>query len=289
MSVVTVGDFDGVHLGHRALLREVVSFADAQKIPSIAITFDRNTKSFLRQTDPFYLTDFEEKKAMILSEGIDHVYPIPFNDSFSKMTPPAFLLFLKERYGCTHLFGGSDFRFGCGGEGTLADGARVEGIVQHVVTLKTDLVKISSSTIRSALTDGLIERANTWLGYPYSVSGIVVEGKHLGRTIGFPTVNLVSPREKVLPQNGVYITETTVDNAIYRSVTNVGIRPSVNDGDVRNIETHLLEARGDFYGKTITVRFLSRLRDEIRFANLGALMQQLRIDRDMAFLWHDSE
>ncbi|MBO5213226.1 MAG: riboflavin biosynthesis protein RibF [Clostridia bacterium] len=287
MSVVTVGDFDGVHLGHRALLRDVASFADSQKIPSIAVTFDRNTKSFLRQTDPYYLTDFEEKKSLILSEGIGHVCNVPFDDAFSKMSPQAFLTLLKERYGCTHLFGGADFRFGCGGEGALTDGACVEGIVQHVVSLKTDLVKISSSTIRTALTDGLIERANSWLGYPYFVSGTVVEGKHLGRTIGFPTVNLASPMQKVLPKNGVYITETTVDGTAYRSVTNVGVRPSVQDGDFRNIETHLLEARGDFYGKTITVRFLSRLRDEIRFADLGALMQQLRIDRDAAFSWRN--
>ncbi len=289
MSVVTVGDFDGVHLGHRTLLREVISYAESLGIPSIAVTFDRNTKSFLRQTPSFYLTDFEEKKSLIHSEGIQTVCSVPFDAEFSKLSPGAFLSFLRERYGCTDLFGGADFRFGSGGEGTLVDGACVEGIRQHVVSLKTDLVKISSSSIRSALTDGLIERANSWLGYPYSVSGKVLEGKHLGRTIGFPTVNLSPPAEKVLPRNGVYITETLIDGIVYRSVTNVGVRPTVKDGDSRNIETHLLHASGDFYNKNITVRFLSRLRDEIQFSNLGELMQQLRADRDMAFSWHNPE
>lgn len=289
MSVITVGDFDGVHLGHRTLLRQVVSYAETLGIPSIAVTFDCNTKNFLQQTSSSYLTNAEEKKSLILSEGIQAVCTIPFDDEFSKLSPTAFLSFLREQYGCTDLFGGADFRFGNGGEGVLSDGTCVEGIRQHVVTLKTDLVKISSSSIRSALTEGLIERANSWLGYPYSVSGTVVEGKHLGRTIGFPTVNLSAPAGKVLPRNGVYITETLIDGIVYRSITNIGTRPTVKDGYFRNIETHLLHARGDFYHKNITVRFLSRLRDEIQFADLGALMQQLRIDRDMAFSWHNPE
>ncbi len=268
MSVVTVGDFDGVHLGHQTLLREVVSYADSLGIPSIAVTFDRNTKSFLRQSSSCFLTDSEEKKSLILSEGIQRVCSVPFDEEFSMRSPSAFLSFLRERYGCTDLFGGADFRFGSGGEGTLTDGACVEGIRQHIVALKTDLVKISSSSIRSALTDGLIERANSWLGYSYFVSGTVLEGKHLGRTIGFPTVNLSAPAEKVLPRNGVYVTETLIDGIVYHSVTNVGTRPTVKDGDFRNIETHLLRARGDFYNRNITVRFLTRLRDEIPFSNL---------------------
>ncbi len=289
MSVVTVGDFDGVHLGHKTLLRSVVSHAAEHGASSVAVTFDRNTKSFLRRSDPLYLTDAEEKVRLIRAEGIDSVCVVPFDEAFCRMSAGEFLAFLRERFGCTDLFGGADFRFGRGGEGTLSDGAVVDGIRQRVVTLKTDLVKISSSSIRAALTDGLIERANSWLGYCYSVSGVVLEGKHLGRTIGFPTVNLSCPEGKVLPRNGVYITETLVNGRVYRSMTNVGVRPTVTDGDSRNIETHLLHADGDFYGTDVTVRFLSRLRDEMRFPDLGALMRQLRIDRDMVFSWHNAE
>ena len=289
MSVVTVGDFDGVHLGHRSLLRSVVCRAAELNVPSVAVTFDRNAKNFLHGTSPYSLTDLEEKTALLRSEGIDSVCVLPFDSAFSGMSASDFLTFLRDRYGCTDLFGGEDFRFGCGGSGRLTDNAIVHGIRQHVVVLKTDLVKISSSSIRAALTDGLVERANSWLGYAYSVTGTVIEGKHLGRTIGFPTVNLSAPEGKVLPRNGVYITETVVCGNTYRSITNVGIRPTVSDGHPRNIETHLLNADGDFYGKSITVRFLSRLRDEMRFSDLGSLMRQLRADRDAAFSWHDPQ
>ncbi len=286
MAVITVGDFDGVHLGHQELLRNVVSFAESVGEPSVALTFDRNTKTFLNHTPLYYLTDGEEKISLIRSEGIQRVDTVPFDEKFSNLSPEEFLRFLKEKYHCTHLFGGEDFRFGKNGLGVLRDGVCLEEIQQHVITLKTDLVKISSSSIRSALRDGLIERANSWLGYSYFVKGVVVEGKHLGRTIGFPTVNLSTPVAKVLPKNGVYLTETIVDGIAYRSLTNVGIRPTVDDGGSCNVETHLLEARGDFYGKEIAVHFFARLRDEIHFQNLGALMQQLRSDREKAFSWH---
>lgn len=289
MSVVTVGDFDGVHLGHRSLLRAVVSMAESIGEPSVALTFDRNTKTALGKTPEFYLTDREEKCSLILGEGIEDVCIVPFDESFREKSPEEFLIFLKERWGCNHLVGGEDFRFGKNGMGGLTDGAVVCGIRQHVVDLKSDLVKISSSAIRAALGDGLIERANSWLGHTYSVSGRVIEGKHLGRTIGFPTVNIEAPAGKVLPCNGVYVTETLLDGKIYRSVTNVGVRPTVGSSNLRNVETHILYADGDFYGREIKVRFLSRLRDEKRFSNLGDLMQQLRIDRDMAFSWHNPE
>ncbi len=289
MSIVTVGDFDGVHIGHKLLLRQVIKEAAAQQEPSMVITFDRNSKNALQKGSVHYLTDNDEKKDLLLTEGVDRVHLVSFNEAFRNMSPSEFLSYLKTEFECTHLFGGEDFRFGFGGKGKLTDGAISGGICQHVVSLKTDLMKISSSAIRAALADGLVERANAWLGYPYSISGMVVEGLHLGRTIGFPTVNTQIPEGKALPKNGVYITETVVNGKRCRSITNIGVRPTVSEGASRNMETHILYAEGDYYGKVITVRFLARLRDEMKFPNLGALMQQLRIDRDMAFSWHTSE
>lgn len=287
MSVVTVGDFDGVHSGHKELLRQVTRFASEQGLASVVVTFDRNCKDVLRNTSGTYLTTLAEKKKLLLAEGIDSVCVVSFDSSFASMSPEEFLIYLKDHCGCTYLFGGEDFRFGKNGVGTLTDGACVHGIKQKVIELKTDVMKISSSAIRSALAEGLVDRANDWLGYPYFITGTVVEGKHLGRTIGFPTMNLNVLSEKMLPGNGVYITETTVDGQLYRSVTNVGVRPSFNDGVQKNVETHLLNASGDFYGKTITVQFLARLRDERHFSDLGSLMQQLRMDRDQAFSWRN--
>ncbi len=289
MSIVTVGDFDGVHSGHRFLLRQAVQFASELGKPAVAVTFDRNCKDALRNTSGYYLTTLKEKKELLLAEGVDSVCVVPFDSSFSQMTPTDFLWYLREHCGCTHLFGGSDFRFGAGGVGRLTDGACLQGITQHVVDLKADVMKISSSSIRSALAEGLLDRANDWLGYSYSIFGTVVEGKQLGRTIGFPTANIATSPDKMLPGNGVYVTDTVIDGKNYRSVTNVGVRPSVNDGEERTVETHLLNATGDFYGKTVTVRFLARLRDERHFPDLGSLMQQLRKDRDVAISWRNPQ
>ncbi len=286
MSVITVGDFDGVHLGHRTLLRAVTDRAKELGTESLVLTFDRNTKNALKGNNAGCLTDTRERRELLQAEGIDRVAVVSFDESFCNMSEKDFLEYLRVCYGCTDLFGGPDFRFGKGGAGFLTDGLVLEGIRQHVVALKTDLVKISSTSIRTALADGLIERANTWLGHPYSITGTVVEGKHLGRTIGFPTINVVPGEGKILPRNGVYITQTIAEGRVYASMTNVGTRPTVEDNAAKNAETHLLNGDGDFYGKIVTVRFLSRLRDEKHFTDIGALMRQLRIDREDAFRRH---
>ena len=285
MSVITVGDFDGVHLGHRALLRSVTERAHRLSCESVVLTFDRNTKSVL-QGRTGCLSDAEERKTLLLAEGVDRVECVSFNSEFQRLSARDFLCYLRDFYGCTDLYGGEDFRFGCGREGVLEDGAVCCDILQHVVKLETDLVKISSSAIRDALQDGLIERANTWLGYAYSISGRVCEGKHLGHTIGFPTLNLYPQEEKFLPRNGVYITRTQIDGQVYPSMTNIGVCPTVDAGLGRSVETHLLDATGIYYGKEIRVSFLSRLRDERPFADLGTLMRQLYADRDIACEYH---
>lgn len=284
MSVITVGDFDGVHLGHRALLRALTERARELGTASIVLTFDRNTKSVLHGRFG-YLTDPSERKKLLLEEGIDRVECVSFGSEFQNLSADEFLQYLRDDYGCTELFGGSDFSFGRGREGVLNDGVTRCGILQHVVALKTDLVKISSSAIREALSEGLIERANTWLGSPYSLHGIVAEGKHLGHTIGFPTVNLYPQDEKFLPRNGVYVTRTSVDGKIYGSMTNIGVCPTVESGLGRSVETHLLDATGEYYGKEIDVSFLYRLRDEKQFSDLGELMRQLYADRDAAYAY----
>lgn len=282
MSVITVGDFDGVHLGHRTLLRAVTRRARELRTESVVLTFERNTKTVLHGRVG-YLSDAQERKKLLLEEGVDRVECVSFSSEFRNLSATEFLCYLRDYYGCTDLFGGSDFRFGRGREGLLEDGASRCGILQHVVALKTDLVKISSSSIRDALSEGLIERANTWLGSPYSLSGTVAEGKHLGHTIGFPTVNLYPTEEKFLPRNGVYVTRTVIDGHSFASMTNVGFCPTVESDLGRSVETHLLDATGEYYGKEICVSFLSRLREERRFSDLGALMRQLYADRDAAY------
>lgn len=282
MSVVTVGDFDGVHLGHRDLLRQAAALAGSLHADSVAVTFDRNCKSVLRGDPVLQLTTAEEKREKILSCGIMRVETLSFDASLISLSPDGFLDLLRERFGCTVLLGGSDFRYGFGGSGTLTDGATVRGIRQVTVELRKDRTKISSSEIRTALTDGKPEEAMRRLGEPYSIRGTVIPGHQLGRTVGFPTLNLDLPAEKLLPKNGVYVTDAAVDGQTFRAVTNVGVRPTVSDEGVRNVETHLIGADGDFYGKTARVFFLSRLRDERRFPDLSALTRQLCADREAA-------
>lgn len=285
MSVMTVGDFDGVHLGHQALLDETVRLAKERKTESIVLTFDRNCKSFLRSLSVPYLTDFEEKKELLLSFGITSVAAVSFNEAFSDLSEISFLRYLKQEFDCTDLVGGEDFRFGKHANGFLTDGRTEAGICQHCISLKTDLVKISSSAIRTALADGCVDRAAQWLGRPFTLSGVGVPGNHIGSTIGFPTVNFFLPKGKMLPKNGVYITRTTLCGTDYPSVTNIGCRPTVSQKNVRNVETHILNFDRVLYGESVRVSFLSRLRDEVRFSSMADLSAQLRRDRDTALNW----
>lgn len=286
MSVIAVGDFDGVHLGHRHLLAQAVREARAQACESIVVTFDRNTKSALHGSAARLLTVREERDRILSEIGIDRVVTLPFTEQFRAMSPESFLTFLRNTYACTDLFGGEDFRFGVHGSGSLSDGAVICGIRQHVVTLKKDLEKISSSAIRADLLDGRVGRANERLGAPYSVCGPVREGRRLGRTVGFPTLNLCPDPEKLLPKHGVYVTLTEVDGAVYPSLSNVGVRPTVSEQGEPNVETHLLGVQGDFYGKSVCVRFLSHIRDERRFDDLSALTAQMEQDRQSAQAYH---
>jgi len=286
VSVITVGDFDGVHLGHRALLRYAVDLARAKNVPAIVITFDQNTKSVLKRNFMGILTEFPEKEPLLRSLGVDQVSLVSFDGNFSNTSGEEFLRYLREEYGCTDLVGGTDFRFGRDGAMQLTDGIEVCGIRQHTVELKTDLVKISSTAIRRALLEGLLDQANTWLGYPFTVTGVVEEGMHLGRTIGFPTLNIVPDEMKILPKNGVYITRARIEKTEFLAMTNVGVRPTVQGAGVRNVETHLLDGNGEYYGCTLSVQFLARLRDEQRFPDMGALMRQLRVDREAALARH---
>ena len=282
MSVITVGDFDGVHLGHRELLTRTAALAERLGEASIALTFDRNSKFALRGSPQLRLASDEERERLILSCGIDRVVCIPFTERFAALSPEAFLDLLRERYGCTALVGGADFRFGSGAQGRLTDGKIVCGIRQYVIPLKTDTEKISSSAVRQALSLGDVSRAAELLGRYYSLSGSVVHGKRVGHRLGFPTINLKFSPERALPADGVYITETHMDGIVCRSVTNVGHRPTVEDAGRRTVETHLIGADGDFYGRCADVLFFSRLREEKKFSGLSDLAVQLSRDREDA-------
>ena len=240
----------------------------------------------------------EEKKALLLSCGIDRVEVLPFTRAFASMTASDYLALLRDRYGATLVVMGYDNRIGsdCLTAADLSGvGTEVPVLVSKPLANPTrdsaahscchserseESPVISSTQIRKALGEGRVEDANAMLGYAYPLHGVVVSGNQMGRTIGFPTANmqLYEPL-KLVPMNGVYAVEVEVLGQHYRGMCNIGVRPTV-DGKARTIETHILDFDQDIYGLPLTLRFLRRIRDERRFPSLDALRTQLLLDRD---------
>ena len=296
MAVVTTGFFDGVHLGHRHVLETVVSSARERGEEAIVVTFWPHPRTVLQQDarDFRILTSLEEKKMLLEANGIDRVEVLPFTKEFAAMKAEEYLHFLRKTFGTTLVVMGYDNRIGSdrktaseiiGASYPLApqeiifcDGAQKTNFLQSSSS-PSQTVAISSTQIRKALEEGMIEQANEMLGYEYGLYGVVVAGNRLGRTIGFPTANmqLYEPL-KLVPMNGVYAVEVEVLGQKYKGMCNIGVRPTV-DGKVRTIETHILDFDQDIYGLPLRLRFLRRIRDERKFPSLDALKEQLVQDK----------
>ena len=284
MAVVTTGFFDGVHLGHRHVLETLVSSARERGEEALVVTFWPHPRAVLQQDarDFRLLTSLEEKKALLLSCGVDRVEVIPFTRAFAALTAAEYLDLLREKYGATLVVMGYDNRIGSDHK-TAAELPGVV-VVDEVKSLPSfhglSVESLSSTKIRKALEEGNVTGAAAMLGRPYGLTGVVVAGNRLGRTIGFPTANmqLYEPL-KLVPGNGVYAVEVEVLGQPYRGMTNIGTRPTVG-GTFRTIETHILDFDQDIYGLPLEIRFLRRIRSEIHFPSLDALRIQLERDRD---------
>ena len=286
--VTTLGIFDGVHRGHMALLECLISRAKEEKCESVVITFSPHPRIVLEQnsSDLTFLTTMEEKRVLLEKAGIDHLVVIKFNIEFSKIAACDFIKdILVEKIGTRHLIIGHNHHFGRRGEGdfnTIKKCSESLGfIVEQVQGFRTEEGTISSSLIRDALLTGRLDEANRWLGYSYSVSGSVIEGRKIGRSIGFPTANIrPDSQNKLVPCNGVYAVEVNVDGISYPGMLNIGSNPTVNtDRNFRSIEVHILNFEKDIYGRSITVRFRKRLRDEKKFDDLDQLTKQMGLDK----------
>ena len=281
MAVVATGFFDGVHLGHREVARRLVSAARERGEEAVAVTFSQHPRAvFQRDARALrLLTSAEEKRRMLLSLGVDRVEILPFTPEFSALTARDYIdSVLVGRFGATAVALGYDNRFGSDGLSTSA----LEGLVRQmglgcevVPPLSVELpggggrATVSSTKIRVLLAEGRVDAAEAMLGYAYPLTGVVVPGKQLGRTIGFPTANLGLKEPLMqLPSRGVYQTRTTVLGEEYPSMTNVG--------DI--VETHLFGFDRDIYSLEITVRFIRRIRDMRSFAGVGQLREQLLKD-----------
>jgi riboflavin kinase/FMN adenylyltransferase len=286
--VATLGIFDGVHRGHMALLDCLVKRAEEEGAESVVITFSPHPRIVLEQNNVnlSFLTTMDEKKVLLEKANIDHLVVIEFDLSFSKIAACDFIkAILVEKIGTKHLIIGYNHHFGLKGEGdfnTIKQCAEeLKFRVEKVQGYHTEEGAISSSSIREALLKGEIDSANRWLGYFYSLTGTVIEGRKIGRTIGFPTANIKPDSQyKLIPANGVYAVNVMLDDTVFPGMLSIGSNPTVNtDISLRNIEVHILNFDKDIYGRKISVVFRKRLRDEKKFNNLEQLTEQMANDK----------
>jgi riboflavin kinase / FMN adenylyltransferase len=289
-SAISIGTYDGLHLGHRAILSTLVADARRRGLRSMVITFEPHPRMVLGKTGgaPIHLlTTLGEKLPMFESLGIDAVIVIDFTKTFSETSAETFITeFLISQIGLGEIVIGYDHMFGKDRNGsltTIMPLAEKYGFSVKVIEEQKVLDKhLSSTAIRRALETGNIEDANALLGSAYRLTGRVSEGDKRGRTIGFPTANLVVPPEKLLPKNGVYVCDTDVNGKTYRGMLNIGFRPTVKKEPILSVEAHLINFDGNLYGETLSLRLLNRLRDEKKFGNLDELTRQLNQDKALA-------
>ena len=281
--VYALGYFDGVHLGHQALLSACRELA-GEDYGCGAVTFSVHPQKLLSGGAVGLINTNEDRKQLLLSR-VDTVLELPFTQQVMAMPWQDFCQMLLEQHSAAGFVCGSDFRFGKGGQGnaqSLQDFCREHGLRCGVVPQQEkEGIRISSTYIRSLLEQGQIEKANAFLGHPHVLSGIVTKGKQVGRTIGFPTANLAYPTELLKLPYGVYACKAVVDGACYRAVTNIGTRPTVA-GEGVNAESHLLNFSGDLYGKVLQLEFYDFLRGEHKFPDLPSLEEQIQKDKAMA-------
>ncbi len=286
--VVTIGTFDGVHLGHREVISELRQISKVSGGESVVFTFEPHPRVVvLPQEDSIrLLSTIEEKINSFGKMGIDHLVIYPFTEEFSKLSYKDFVTnILVDQMRLSCLVVGYDHRFGQGRKGDFnalevlsnSFNFKVEQLSQFLVNGKL----VSSSKIRMALETGNIRDATLYLGYEYQISGKVVEGMKLGRRIGFPTANVETfDPHKLVPGDGVYAVKVNIGKEIYSGMCNIGFRPTVNfNVDHRSIEVHIFDFDQDIYGTVVTLNFIEKIRDERKFSNIYELQEQLNKDK----------
>ena len=285
--VVATGFFDGVHLGHRLVIEQLVEAAAVRGDESMVVTFWPHPRNVLQKEARSLrlLTALHEKKDLLLDMGVDRVEVMPFTKDFSRMTTREYLRELMDRFDAKAVLIGYDNRMGCDADG--ADQVAAVAIDLGLEVIRTQMVPseqgyaVSSTKIRERLEAGDVRAASAMLGYDYTLHGVVVAGNRLGRTIGFPTANMqmYEPLKQV-PGNGVYFVKVETLGRYLYGMCNVGCRPTVSSGNHRTIETHIFDFSEDIYGLDIKVTFIEKLRDEVRFESLEALRSQLEKDKE---------
>lgn len=284
-TAVAIGMFDGVHMGHRVLLKEMLSVAKGKNLVSVVYTFSNHP---IKETKRKYLTLLSERLYLLEKFGVPNVFITELDEKFMRMTPEEFFgAEIVARMNARAVIVGENFRFGIGRTGNVETlkklGEKSNILIKAVPLVSVNGIKVSSSAIHSLIEKGEMEKANTLLGYSFFVNGKVVRGKGIGRLLGFPTANVsYNNGYKVLPKKGVYVTYAEVSGKIYKSVTNVGLNPTFEDTNTIKIETHFLDVNTNLYGKEIILHFLKYIRPEIKFASKTEIIKRIKEDTKIA-------
>lgn len=283
--VATIGNFDGVHLGHQAILARLRERALELGVPSCVLIFEPQPREFFApDSAPVRLSRLRDKLELLAAAGVDRVLCLAFNKRLRELSAAAFVQqVLVDGLGVAHLEVGDDFRFGCDRSGDFAflqqAGGQYGFTVEEAATVELDGARVSSTRVRETLQQADFALAERLLGRPFAIAGRVLHGQKLGRQLGAPTANVQLKRRKV-PLTGVYLVSVELDGVQQRGVANIGMRPSVAGDGRAHLEVHLLDFAGDLYGRRLSVVFHQKLRDEQRFASLEAL--KAAIDADIA-------
>lgn len=281
-TILTIGVFDGVHLGHQQLIAELKGEAAERGLISGVVTFQRHPQEVLApQTELSFLTSFEERIELIRSLGVELIVPLSFTPELAQCSARSFVSLLKEYLKMQGLVVGPDFALGRGREGDIKMLNALGLELDFTVTLVSHLVVagqvVSSSAVREALSSGDVALAARLLGRGFSLRGVVSSGVERGRTLGFPTANITLEQRQALPADGVYISRAYVAARVHGAVTNIGVRPTFGGGE-RIVEVYLLDFDGDLYERELSVEFVERVRGEMRFATVEELRMQIERD-----------
>lgn len=287
-TILTLGTFDGVHIGHKKILERITQNTENGKYESLVLTFFPHPRMVLQEKSEIKLLNtINEKTKLLEATGIENLVVHPFNESFSRLTAEEFVhTILVDKFQIQKIIIGHDHRFGRNRTANIDDliafGKEYGFEVEQISAQEIQDVSVSSTKIRKALNEGNMALANEYLGYEYFLNGTIVKGKQLGRTIGFPTANIhIEEDYKLIPKIGVYVVKAIVNEATVFGMMNIGFNPTVN-GDKQTIEVHLFDFDKDIYDQNIEVSLLHYIREEQKFSSVDALKEQLNHDREVA-------
>ena len=281
-TVISFGKFDGLHRGHELLMDYMIEKRKAG-LKTVVFTFDIPPGRLIRQNEGKVITTNEEKMHVFERIGVDYLVECPFVSEIMRMKPEDFIYKIVTEMNVRCMVAGRDFHFGHNREGNFHTLEQYAKKLSYEVAIMEKIQyegrDISSTFVREEIANGNITKANHLLGYAFFVQGEVIHGKHMGGPVlGFPTVNLLPPPEKLLPPNGVYITETTIEGKVYQGISSVGCQPTIEGENPIGVETHIFDFNRNVYGHNVKVEFLKCVRPELKFASIGELTMQMQED-----------